>query len=153
MGWQASQYPSNELRFKPYVYRGIGVDIYEEPKVKPGPKPKPPSPHSGASTVSRNARRRKARPKATPKPRPPAKPKPPKKTPEELAEIRRLANIKARDTRLRKKTEREAWQAEQRAKRAAEQAAARAAAPRPAKGWQPIKGDEIDALLAELEED
>jgi hypothetical protein len=120
-----SRYPSNELLFRRYTYRGTGEDIYEVKvyEVKPKPKPKP--------------KRR---------PRPPAKPKPPPLTPEQRAEIRERATEKAKATVARKKAARLAWVAEQKRLRGEVQ-------PRPSRGWTPTKGDDIEDLLKELEDD
>lgn len=121
-----------DLPFKPYVYNGTGEDQF--PETCPDYRPKPPP-----------------KPKRVPL------------TPEEK-ERRKQQALKARARRIAKREKQEARWREQAAKRRAEQeefirqqveahrAARLANQPRPADGWQPMTGADIDALLDEIGE-
>lgn len=126
---------SDPDQFKPYVYRGIGVDQLELANAHIGqaPKPKP--------------KRKKTR-----------------RRPEKIvdfwqtAEGKRLSAIL--DAEREAEREAEEWRRglERRAKRIEKAnermliASRRSKAPRPAEGWQPMKGSDLDELLAALED-
>lgn len=134
---------------KPYIYRGTGEDQFPETRDWGGdPKPKP--------TKAQLAEKRRLA---------------------KVARQRRADRLRAKRERARQRREREreahrlrleakraagwipgdegrAAAAKRRAERAAEREAARQArlarAPRPAPGWKPLTGDDIDDLLNDL---
>lgn len=103
--------PYRHGAFKPYVYRGTGVDIYENVVPLPAPKPK-----------------RKPKRKPKPKPRPTPRPRyypPPAPAPEPVPEQQE------KFPKVVPEVERPPIPV------------------RPAKGWEPMSGAELEALLSE----
>ena len=124
--------------FKPYVYRGTGVDtltgnMSDQRQTPPRPKPKPepkPEPRPKPKPEPKPEPKPAPRPKPKPKPRPVSKPKPyPKPQP--------VQHVAPKPKMIAP----EKW---------VDPLPAR---PHPAKGWQPTSGADIERMLAELEED
>jgi hypothetical protein len=141
---------SDPDQFKPYVYRGTGKDtLTPDLGLKPKPKPK----------------RKKTR-------RKPKKPVDFWQTAEgkrlsaalefnKEKERKRRAEMEsyARAVAEEDKAFRERWYAEREAEkrdreeRRAKKTPRRSRAPRPAEGWKPMTGEDLDNLLAEMEDD
>lgn len=128
---------------KPYVYRGTGEDQFPETRMWGGdPKPKPTrAEQAEARRQKKEARQRRADRLRTKRERE-------RQAHRDRIDAKRAAGWKPGD-------EGRAAMAKRRARDAAEREARRKAAfahaPRPAPGWQPLAGDDLDALLAELE--
>lgn len=117
-----SQYPSNECLFRRYVYRGIGVDIYETPKPKPKPKPEP-EPKPKRVKYPRKPKRPPNRLHYRPEPKPPWW--------DEQELLQELEQEPAPKPAPKPKTPLHA---------------------RSASGWKPLTGTDLDDLLAEMED-
>jgi hypothetical protein len=132
MGWMGNQAPSNETQFKPYIYRGTGEDTLT-PDIPAPRKPRAPKPYVSRNPPDYWANR--SVPQSGYKPKAKKRKKPKRRyysSPYGYHSPKPVIDVELPET----------W---------TDPVLAVAPPLRPAPGWRPTTGDDLEALLEEVE--